>query len=122
MSREAWRDELGRLVNPKMVTFAHPGLALALRVYVADGCPWFIAADVKALLGTTSDRGSKARLLSSERSSVVLDTSGGKQVMLTVSEAGLHVMLAHSRRPVALDVLRWVLADVLPTLRRPGQD
>ena len=55
-----------------------------------------------------------------ERGSVKLNTSGGLQEMLAVSEAGLYHLIFKSQKPEAKEFRRWVTHEVLPAIRRQG--
>lgn len=80
--------------------------------------PWFVAADVLALLDL--HRSSLAALDEDEKGVHSLDTPGGQQRFTLISEAGLYSLILRSRKPEAKAFRRWVTHDVLPAIRRTG--
>jgi BRO family, N-terminal domain len=50
-----------------------------------------------------------------------IQTLGGEQQMLTVTEPGLYRLIFKSRKPVAKRFQRWVLHEVLPSIRKTGK-
>lgn len=91
-----------------------------MRVEMIDGEPWFVAADVCAVLGIANDRAAVASLDDDERGVATTDTPGGRQEINTVSESGLYSLILRSRRPEAKAIKRWVTHEVLPSIRRTG--
>ena len=49
-----------------------------------------------------------------------MDTLGGRQEMIAVTESGLYSIILLSRKPEAKKFKRWVTHEVLPTIRRHG--
>lgn len=91
-----------------------------VRVVEVDGEPWFVLADIGAILGTRGrDLG---RMIDAEdRGAHFVRTPSGEQEMATVNEAGLYTVLLRSNNPAAKPFRRWVTSDVLPSIRRTGQ-
>lgn len=85
------------------------------------GVFWFVAKDVCAALGIEW-KGSHTigPLDEDERGSVILNTPGGRQEVLTVSESGLYHLIFKSRKPEAKKFRSWVTSEVLPALREQG--
>jgi len=99
-----------------------------VRVITKDNNPWFIALDVCKILnlGNVSlsvngrpDR-SNSGLDEDEKDIVIVNTPGGDQEMIIVSEAGLYSLVLKSRKPEAKKFKRWVTHTVLPTIRKTG--
>jgi prophage antirepressor-like protein len=90
-----------------------------VRVVMKDGNPWFVAKDVCECLeiDTTQTR----RLDDDEKGLHSIQTPGGDQVMIVVSEPGLYSLIMTSRKPEAKRFKKWVTSDVLPTIRQTGQ-
>lgn len=86
----------------------------------AAGDPWFVAADVAAVLDLGNAHSSLALLDPDERGLHTVDTPGGPQQMVTVSEPGLYAMIIRSRKPQARAFKRWITHEVLPSIRRTG--
>ena len=61
-----------------------------------------------------------ARLDDDEREPVLVDTLGGRQEMIAVTESGLYSIILLSRKPEAKKFKRWVTHEVLPTIRKHG--
>ncbi|MDO5658304.1 MAG: Bro-N domain-containing protein [Paracoccus sp. (in: a-proteobacteria)] len=91
-----------------------------VRIVMRGDDPWFVAADVCAVLGIANSRDAVGRLDDDERGVAVLDTLGGRQTVNTVSESGLYVLVFTSRLPAARRFRKWVTSDLLPALRRTG--
>ncbi|WP_304306260.1 BRO family protein [Pseudacidovorax intermedius] len=85
----------------------------------ADGEPWFVAADVLAVLAL--DRKALDRLDDDEKGMTGIHTLGGPQDMTIVSEPGLYVLVLGSRKPEARRFKRWVTREVLRSIRRTGE-
>lgn len=82
--------------------------------------PWWVAADVCAVLGIANARDAVSGFAEDEKSVATTDTPGGKQQMLVVSESGLYRLVFKSRKPEAERFRRWVFSEVLPTIRKTG--
>ena len=91
-----------------------------LRFVFIDEDPWFVAKDVCTCLGLSNSRDSVSSLDKDEKCSQLLYTAGGLQKLTVVSEAGLYSLILRSRQPKAKEFKRWVLHDVLPTIRKTG--
>jgi len=86
----------------------------------AQGNPWFVAKDVCRVLELGNVTEATRGLDEDERGSEFLNTSGGRQEMLTISESGLYSLIFRSRKDEARAFRRWVTSEVLPTIRRTG--
>ena len=92
-----------------------------VRTIVDDkGEPWFVAKDVCAILELGNITEALRPLDDDERGSVTLNTLGGNQDMLTVSESGLYSLIFRSRKPEAKRFKKWVTSEVLPSIRKTG--
>lgn len=101
-----------------------------VRTVMVDGEPWFVAADVAAILGYAVAKDMTRSLDDDEKGGRLVPTPGGDQTMTVVSEAGLFKALiqrqtgrmADERRRAEIKAFqRWVAHDVLPTIRRTGR-
>ena len=86
-----------------------------------QGMPWFVAADVCAVLEFGNSRQVLTRLDPDEKGVHSTDTPGGTQSMTTVNESGLYALILGSRKPEARAFKRWVTHEVLPAIRRTGR-
>ena len=87
---------------------------------VADehGEPWFVAKDVLAILDL--NRSSLVALDDDEKGVHSMYSPGGDQNVTIVSEPGLYSLILRSRKNEAKAFKRWLLRDVLPSIRRTG--
>lgn len=99
-----------------------------VRTVTIDGDPWFVAADVCAVLNIANPSDAIAKGLDDDEYQQVngtLDTSEGltnsrNPVVLVVSEAGLYSLILRSRKPEAKTFKRWITHDVIPAIRKTG--
>lgn len=91
-----------------------------IRVVQRDGQPWFVAADVCAILDIANHRDAVARLDDDERASVTTTTSGGEQVVTAINESGCYRIVFRSRKASAKRFTKWVTGEVIPSIRRTG--
>ena len=80
----------------------------------------WVLKDVCGILGIEKYRDAAARLDDDEREPVLVDTLGGRQEMIAVTESGLYSIILLSRKPEAKKFKRWVTHEVLPTIRKQG--
>jgi prophage antirepressor-like protein len=92
-----------------------------VRVIMRGLDPWFIAADVCAILGIKSARDAVADFDEDEKGVATSDTLGGEQSVVVVSEPGLYRLIFQSRKPIARPFQRWVMHQVLPAIRKTGK-
>lgn len=110
-------------MNPitNFVFDADDGDARPVRVVMIDGEPWFVAADVAAVLGIGRTDDAVARLDDDEKGTDSIRTLGGDQQMTVINESGLYSLVLTSRKPQAKRFKKWVTAQVLPSIRKTGQ-
>ena len=94
---------------------------------------WFVADDICKILGykntskAVSDHCNKvydSKDLDGENElvhKITVDTKGGKQAMIAINEPDLYRLIMRSRMPDAVRFERWVVEDVLPTIRKTGK-
>lgn len=85
-----------------------------------QGLPWFVAKDVCRVLELGNVTEATRGLEEDERCSVVLNTPGGRQEMLIITESGLYSLIFRSRKPQARAFRKWVTSEVLPAIRLTG--
>ena len=106
-------------MNQHLMPFDYEGREV--RVVKDDqGEPWFVAADVCAVLQLPETHKAVARLDEDEKDRNSIPTHGGSQSMTVVSEAGLYNLVLGSRKPEAKRFKRWVTHEVLPAIRKTG--
>lgn len=92
-----------------------------VRVITIDGEPWFVLADLCAVLditnvGNVSDRIDAVNI----RRADVQNTRGQMRSTTVVSEAGMYEVVIRSDKPEAVTFRRWITSDVLPQIRKTG--
>ena len=91
-----------------------------MRTVIKDGQPWFVAADICAVLEHTDTSKAVSRLDADEKGTSTVRTLGGEQEVNVISESGLYALILTSRKPHAKAFRRWVTGEVLPSIRRTG--
>ena len=86
-----------------------------------DNHPWWVAKDVCSVLGIVNPRSSMHDFDDDEKGVYIMDTPGGQQRQTIVSEPGLYRLILKSRKPEAKAFKRWLIHDVLPSIRKTGQ-
>ena len=97
------------------------GVFSHVRVVKDGGCKWYVANDICDALGIKRGRNAMARLDDDEHTTVTVETSGGKQRVNAVSEAGVYRLILGSRKEFSQKYQRWIAHDVLPTISRDGR-
>lgn len=92
-----------------------------VRILTIDGEPWFVAADVCAVLSIANPRDATSRLDDDEKGVAQTDTLGGKQSISIISESGLYSLVLRSDKPQARPFRKWVTSEVLPAIRKTGR-
>lgn len=91
-----------------------------LRIVELNREPWFVAADVCAVLGIKNSHDAVERLDSDEKATSVVPTQFGAKEMNLVNESGLYALIFKSRKKEAKQFKRWITHDVLPSIRKHG--
>jgi anti-repressor protein len=89
-----------------------------VRTVQVNGEPWFVAADVLAILAL--DRTANRRLDDDEMGVASIHTLGGEQTLSIVSEPGLYSLILGSRKVEAREFKRFITHVVLPEIRQTG--
>lgn len=89
-------------------------------VFDEEGVPWWIAKDVARVLGMR-DAASLTRSLDADQIGTHdLCTPGGLQGFSVINEAGIYAAMFRSYRPEAKAFQRWVIHEILPSIRKTG--
>lgn len=92
-----------------------------LRVVKDDnGEPWFVESDVCNALGVADPAQSCRSFDNDEKGLFTIQTLGGRQKVIHVSEPGFYKLVLKSRKPEAKVFQRWVTHEVLPSIRKKG--
>lgn len=85
-----------------------------------SGAPWFVLADVCAVLELAEPHRVASRLEEDEKGVHTVDTPGGAQTVVVISESGLWSLVLTSRKPEARAFKKWLTGTVIPSLRKHG--
>lgn len=91
-----------------------------VRMLLIDSEPYWVGRDVCTALGISKYRDALVQLDGDERVSMTVDTPGGPQVMVCVSEAGLYALMLITRDPRVKPFRRWITHEVIPAIRKVG--
>ena len=103
-----------------------------LRLATLEGEPWFVVADICAILEhgnpTMAVRGLDAEdvqvvdfsALNFVEGSINQTLNPGQKISI-VNESGLYTLLLRSHKPKAKPFRRWVTTEVLPSIRKTGK-
>lgn len=91
-----------------------------IRVIMRLGDPWFVASDACKCLDLANSRDAVSRLDDDEKGVGKVDTLGGSQDMMLISESGLYTLIMRSNKPEAKVFRKWVTSEVLPSIRKTG--
>lgn len=96
-----------------------------VRVLEIEGEPWFVAKDVLDAIGSsTTVTALKALVCNDLGEGFVtnqhLETAGGNQEMLILSEPALTLFVSRSRTELGKALNRWIHSEVLPAIRKTG--
>ena len=92
-----------------------------VRTLQLDGEPWFVAANVCAVLGLDNVTMVLKRLDADEQALISIEGfSRGNDQVNVINESGLYSLTLTSRKPNAKRFKRWVTSEVLPTIRKTG--
>ena len=93
-----------------------------IRIYGTTERPLFIAADVGVILEIKNIRTSIAKFEDWKKEDVHnVYTPSGNQTMTALTESGLYSLVFKSKKQVAKDFEKWILTEVLPTIRKTGK-
>ena len=82
--------------------------------------PEWIAVDLCNIFGIRNVSDTLAKFSEDEKGVAIIDTLGGEQSLLTLTEPGLYRLIFKSRKDIAKRFQRWVFHEVLPQIRKTG--
>lgn len=91
-----------------------------IRTAVINDEPYFMLADVCAVLDIKNTRDAKSRLNQKGVATTDTLTAGGVQQATFINESNLYKLSFTSRKPEAESFTDWVTIDVLPAIRKTG--
>ena len=90
-----------------------------VRAVDRGGQPWFVAKDVCDCLDIRTNDAANS-LDEDEKGYESIVSLGGAQQTLIISEPGLYSLILRSRKPEAKAFKRWLVHEVIPSIRRYG--
>lgn len=96
-----------------------------VRVIERNNEPWFVGKDVAEVLGYSNP--SKAVIAHvkdcHKKQEMIAHSQNGNVVTKTtlIDEAGLYLLVLRSKLPAAEDFQEWVVAEVIPSIRKTGK-
>lgn len=113
-------SDASKLAIGSVVPFDFGGLRV--RVILRDGEPWWVAADVCAVLEIVNVSDALSRLDEHDIGQAeVVDSAGRRNPNARiVNESGLYELVIRSDKPAARPFRRWVTSEVLPAIRKTG--
>lgn len=92
-----------------------------IRAVEVDGEPWLAGKDVAAALGyKDAVNALKAHVDDEDKRGWRITTPSGEQQMTIINEIGVYSLIFSSKLESAKKFKRWVIAEVLPAIRRQG--
>lgn len=95
---------------------------------------WFVADDIVKVLGYAKDTAAVIKKHCNKvydskdldgtnelARKIMVDTKGGKQAMIAISEGDMYRLIMRSTMPEARNFEKWVVEDVLPQIRKTGK-
>ncbi len=82
--------------------------------------PEWIAVDLCNIFGIRNVSDTLAKFSQDEKGVAIIDTLGGEQSLLTLTEPGLYRLIFKSRKDIAKRFQRWIFHEVLPAIRKTG--
>lgn len=89
--------------------------------HVVTDQPLWVAKDICEAAGISKYRDAITQLDDEERVFLLVDTPGGPQRMVAVTEPGVWSLLMISRSPKVKPFKRWLTHEVLPAIRKTGR-
>ena len=91
-----------------------------VRVAEVNGEPMFVAKDVAEKLGYNWQPNLVGHVPEEWKGISYINTPGGNQGVITLSEQGVYFFLARSDKPLALPFQKWMAGEILPSIRKHG--
>ena len=82
--------------------------------------PEWVAIDLCKIFEIKNVSDTLAKFAEEEKGVVTIDTLGGEQSLLTLTEPGLYRLIFKSRKGIAKRFQNWIFHEVLPSIRKTG--
>ena len=93
----------------------------SVRVLMINKEPWFVAKDICQVLEIRNVSDAVSRLDDDEKGIAGIDTPGGKQDLVIVSQSGMYALVLTSRKSEAKAFRKWITSEVLPAINKTGK-
>lgn len=94
-----------------------------IRTVEINNEPWFIGKDVADILGYSNPRDALAKHVDDDdRNTVAIRDGKGNPNQTIINESGLYSLVLSSKLPTAKKFKRWVTSEVLPSIRKHGEN
>ena len=92
-----------------------------IRTVEVDGEPWLVGRDIAQALGYKNPQEAiRVHVDEEDKGVSEILTPGGKQSVPVINESGLYSLVLSSKLPDAKRFKRWIVSEVLPTIRKHG--
>lgn len=110
-------------MSNELMLFEDPLFGQTRTITDENGEIWFVGKDVLLALGYSKPNASQMFVdVPNEWKDIrPIDTLGGTQNLLCLSEAGLYFFLGRSDKPKALPYQKKVASEIIPTIRKTGK-
>lgn len=105
--------------NHEVMTFQFSESQNQVRTVLENHSIYFVGADVAKVLGYKNSRKALKDHCKGVTKSYIL-TNGGRQKMNIIPEGDVFRLIIHSELPSAQKFERWVMEEVLPSIRKKG--
>lgn len=94
-----------------------------IRTVEINNEPWLVGKDVAEALGYTDTFGAMKKHVDQDDKLVCqIDSAGQKRDATVINESGLYSLVLGSKLPTAKKFKRWVTSEVLPSIRKHGEN
>lgn len=94
----------------------------AVRTFLdEDNVLWFVASDLARVLGFSTGSSFARAIPEEERTTWTVETHGGRQKCVLISDSGLFVFATRTRKPFGRRLQRWITHEAMPTMCRLPQ-
>lgn len=105
-------------MSTDLMPFTYEGVTV--RTVIIDGEPWFVLADLCAVLGIRNAADVRRRLDDAGVDSIDIRSGGQMRSVTVVNEPNMYEVVIRSDKPEAVNFRRWLTGEVLPTIRKTG--
>ena len=106
----------------QLQTFSNPDFDGQVRGIEIDGVPYVVGLDIAKALGYKNERKAiKDHVDAEDKLTERIVTSGQNRNVTMINEYGVYSLILGSKLPSAKKFKRWVVSEVLPSIRKTGE-